>query len=659
MTIFSKKQQAALASRKLNREYVSRHGGGTFAFEAPAFDSLNDDGLIPASASKENLTISFEAPTPDVDFKEAELHLVMRAKGLTNWGEPLEEWVYEGRGNLIRPDDIVTFDIPSSLLHEGQHEIAYILYESSLPTTSRVAPLAIDETAPYKFRLPTSNPRAPSFPADLGEEIDEDYISDHDRGLVCTFPDYPDYGRAEGDTITYYFSRYTSVQFATPIDTTPVTDNLEFVIPWDQIRVLKAGEYFLFYILTDLAGNKSSESFPTDIRVNVVGVPDPLQARVPLALPGDGLIDLQDAYEPGGVIVEIREYNNVREDIDIIDLTWGGESAGRFNVRDYTPFPLRLPVDSDIIFKVYDEGTGETDTDIEYRVDRNGADYDAPPLTIKVDLSSPGPSPTPDPENSQLNRVLVYGSDPDLENELPSEDFGKEATVEIVLWDNPPPMPGIIITGYWGSFADSFGPMVLTDEGPGDTVTLTVPWATIKKVRNGTVPVFYTLSWPVNDNFQRSRSQDVVVNADRIVMEQPTFVKAGANLTCTDLNRADLSASVRVPGNRVYFEEGAIVRLEWQVCSDQAGQMPVGDPVPFESEPLTSDMVVSGFPVTIKPYDTVIRPAGRNSVRIQYFVTIDGAEQPSNIGITRTVFANQNTPPLYCEDLVLFGEDEE
>lgn len=663
MTIFNKKQQAALASRKLNREYVSKYGGGIFEFEAPTFSSLNADGLISAAASRRNLPVTFVAPSLEVPAIEARLELVMRDSGVTNWGAPLYTLRYSGAG-AINVGDIIEKDIPASRLNEGQYEIAYILYEGSLPTQSDTAPLAVDLTAPYKFNVDDDeehdiHPFAPLLPTDLGPEIDELYVDEHDEGLVCTYPNYENYGRADGDTITVYFSEYSSSQLATPIDTVPVEDSLEFVIPWDRIEVLEAGAYYLFYILTDLAGNKSRESVPRPVRLNLVGVPDPLQARVPLALlPADGLIDLADAHEPGGVTVEILQYANAREELDVIDLTWGGESVGRFNVRDYTPFPLRLPVDTDIIFDVYGAGTGEEDTVIDYVVDRNGNEYPAPTLTIKVDLSGPGPDPTPDPENSRLNLVTVYGSDPDEENRLLPGDFGNDATVEIVLWEVPPPVPGITITGYWGSFAHPFDPTELDGETGGDTVTLTVPWSIIKEVGNGTIPVFYTLSWDVNDNLQRSRSQNVVVEANVVVMEKPTFVKAGASMACTDLNPFSFSARVRVPGNTTYFQNGAVVRLEWQVCSDEAGTMPLGDPVPFDSDPLTPDMVSNGFFLTIEPYTTVIRPAGRNSVTIQYFATVNGVEEPSEKGFTRTLFANRATPPLYCEELPVLGEDE-
>lgn len=663
MTILSKKQEAAIASRKVNKKIFSKRGGGIFEFEAPEFTSLNSDGLITLIASRADLPVTFTAPTLEVPPANALLEFVMRDKGVTNWGPALYTFRYFGTG-AINGGDTITRNIPRSRLNEGQYEIAYILYEFTVPTPSEIAPLEVDVTAPYKFNFNDDGehdipPQQPSLPADLGEEIDEQYVDAHVGGLACTFPNYVNYGRKDGDTIRAYFSQYTSEWSSTPIGPFPVTNNLEFVIPWANIEVLVAGIYNVFYTLTDLAGNKSRESIPIPVSLRLTGIPDPQQARVPLALlPADGLIDLQDVHEPGGVTVEIPSYANAREDLDVIALTWGGESVGRFNVRDYTPFPLFLPVDPTIIFDAYGAGPGAEDTVIAYLVDRNGSDYDAPDLTIQVDLSSPGPDPTPDPENSLLNRVTVYGSDPDAENELLPEDYDNDATVEVVLWDVPLPVPGITITGYWGSFAEPFDPTELNLEGPGDTVTLRVPWAVIRRVGNGTVPVFYTLSWSVNDNIQRSPAQDVEVSADIVVMEPPTFVKNSTDMACNDLDGATYTAQVRVPGNTVYFEEGVVVRLEWQAYSDRAGTTPAGPPVPFLSPPLTPDMVSNGFFLTISPFDPVIKAAGRNSVGIQYFVTVNGVEESSGRGFTATVFANRSSPPLYCDELPALDEDE-
>jgi hypothetical protein len=404
----------------------------------------------------------------------------------------------------------------------------------------------------------------------------------------------------------------------------------------------------LFYRLWDLAGNVSRDSTPARINLNLTQDPDPQEAYVPLALlPGDGLLDLQDLYDPNGIFVAIPEYDHNLPDIDVIELKLEDQSPQRFDVKNYLPFPLMLPISKADLLDHYGSSAGEVDLSIDYFVDRRGNPFNAPTHEIKVDFSAPGPAPGEDPENSLLNPVLVYGSNPEVENELPESDFDKDATVEIELWDVPNPAPGTIIKGYWGDLAHQFDEVTLSTEGPGDTVPLNVPWEIIRTVGNRTVPVFYTLSWPTNDNIQRSPAQNVVVRANQVVLEEPRFIKATATLACTDLNVVNREATVRVPGNTTYFKEFMTVRCEFRVFSDTTGDTQLGTTLTLNSAPLTPDMVSNGFDIKI-PY-TALRPAARNSVDFHYFVSIPGeGDQPSVRAWTRTRFTDLSG--LFCEE---------
>ncbi|WEL75523.1 hypothetical protein P0D92_26195 [Pseudomonas sp. CBSPAW29] len=471
-------------------------------------------------------------------------------------------------------------------------------------------------------------------------------------------PAYPAY-RKTGDRIEVYFSEDFSSQLSTPALEVPVTDAATFTVPWDTVRANEAGRNYLFYVLRDLAGNRSLDSTPARINLHLTDDPAPHQAEVPLALlPGDGLIDLQDVYLADDVFVSIPDYDNALPEIDVIQLTWGDEDPQRYDVADYLPFPLLLPVSRATIFADYGTATGEKETTIEYLVDRRGQEFDAPPLDIHVDISAPGPTPGPDPENAALNRPTVFGSDRATPNVLTPADFGNPATVEIVLWDVPVPAPDITITGYWGDLAHPFDPKTLTTEGPGDPVELEVPWETIKDVGNDRqVKVFYSLSWLTNGNIQRSVPREVNVTANVTTLPPAQFSKATATLACTDLNPVTRSTVVRVPGN-TNFKTDMVIRGEWRVFSDAAGETQLGATHPFNSPPLTAEMVANGFDVTIQPYMTVVRPAARNSVDFHYFVDIPGeGEVKSQRAFTRTRFADLNG--LYCEEQPISFVDED
>ena len=121
-------------------------------------------------------------------------------------------------------------------------------------------------------------------------------------------------------------------------------------------------------------------------------------------------------------------------------------------------------------------------------------------------------------------------------------------------------------------------------------------------------------------------------------------------MVCTDLELVSREAIIRVPGNTTYFKEFDVIRVEWQIFSDVAGTVPLGDPFVFTSSPLTPDMVSNGFNVKIGPYATVVRPCARNSVDIHYFVTVPNeGEVPSERGFTTTRFSNLGGQ--FCEEI--------
>lgn len=649
-----KKQRAAIASRQAYRAYLAKHRGGINEFEAIEFESLNDEGLIPVSATNKDLPFTFVAPTLEVAPNLATLSVVMRSRPSTVWPDALYNFRYSGTG-AISPGDTISRDIPKALLREGLHEIAYILYESGIPTTSDIAPLEVDTTWPYRFNSLDANevnihPAALTVPDDLGGEITQEYIDDNPDGLLVGLPDYVRYGRKSSDTLTVYISEYSWASPDDVVDSVGVGDEDEFLLPWTKISLLEGGVYYLFYVLTDLARNPSKISLPVRLLVSLTLPPEPLEAEVPLARkPEDGLLDLADIYQPT-VYVKIPEYDNMLPALDIIELWWAGELVGRFEVRLYLP-QLLLPVPRSLILDAYSDGPGEVDTDIDYLIDRRGVEYSATTHTIKVDASVPGPEPTPDPENPAMLAPTVYGSDPDNPGELPPEDFGLDATVEVTVPADT--VPGVRVKVYWGSFAELIGTYTIEDEVEGDVLIFIADWPTIRRVGNNpALKVFWTLSWDTNNNIQHSVSTYVNVQSNRILLEEPTFVKATTVMACSDLDQVYWTARVRIPGNTTYFKEHMRVRLVWQAYADITGDVPEGPAVSFLSPELTPDMVSNGWTQTISPFDPVIKLAGRNSVKVKYLVPIGDDEVPSEEAFTQTLFANRSTPPVYCPDLV-------
>lgn len=641
------KQKAAVASRAAVREYLNHRGSGILALPKLTFAQLDSSGLISYENSKKPLPVTIDVSALGLASRDV-VDVHMRGRDVGSWGPRLYRIRFD-RPTDPSPDDPIVVDIPVSRLTPGDHELGYIVIEyPDTPAESDPAPLTVDHTPPFD-RVHPPAPTLPDYVVTVGE-INKQVIDDNPDGLVCTFPDYAANGRQPTDSIAVYFARYPSSQLSNPIDTFPVTDALTFTLRWEDLNLLVGGSYYLFYVLIDLAGNSSKDSTPAPVTVKVVGDPVPVVAEVDLApKPADGLIDLEDAKNPAGVHVIIPKYVNDLPD-DVIELTWGTRPAVRHPVSMYLPFPLYLPVPASTIFDDYGSATGEQPTDISYFVDRNGVTTPAPTADILVDLSAPGPNPGEEEENDELKPVTVVGSDTSQPNVLLPVDYGNDATLTLELWSSPLPAPGITLTPYWGDLAHPLTPQTLTTEGAGATLTFSVPWSHIRELGNNDIPVFYTLSWPTNNNIQRSLTQLVDVRANRVVLEAPTFRKANTPMVCSDLERVSREAVIRIPGNTTYFKEFDVIRAEWQIFDSAAGTSPLGDPVVFTSKPLTPDMVSNGFNINIGPYETVVRPCARNSVDIHYFVMVAGeGEVKSQRGFTTTRFANLNGN--FCEDI--------
>ena len=651
------KQKAALASRAAALKYRAERGAGVLVLDPPLFDRLNANGLISYDNSKKPLPITIDVSALGLDPAGDVVDVHMRGRGVTGWGARLYRITFNRPGDPS-PDDPIVRELPVSRLTPGEHEVGYIVWEGGVtPTESDPALLEVDHEPPYGRNHPPA-PVLPGFVISAGE-INQQVIDANPGGLECTYPDYPASGRKPGDRIAVYFAPYSSSQLSEPIDTVPVNDALSFTLDWGDLNLSVGGQYYLFCIYIDLAGNPSKDSTPAIVSVKVVGDPVLLAAEVDLApQPADGLIDLADAQNPNGVHAIIRKYVNDLP-TDVIELKYGSQPAIRFPVNLYLPFPLHLPIPTDAIFDEYGNSTGEEDTVINYFVDRNGATTDAPEASFRVDLSAPGPDPTEEEENDLLNLVTVVGvTDPSQENVLLPGDFDSKATLTLALWITPIPAPGIIITPYWGDLTHPLTSQTLTTEGSGATLTFEVPWPVIRDVGNGMIPVFYTLSWGTNGNIQKSPPRLVDVRANLVMLEPPTFRKATTPMACSDLEVVTREAVIRIPGNTVYFREHDQIRVEWQIYSNAAGTMPSGSPFEFMSAPLTPDMVTNGFNMKIGPYATVVRPCARNSVDIHYFVNVPGeGSVKSQRGFTTTRFSNLGGQ--FCEEIPVLDDPDD
>ncbi len=226
--------------------------------------------------------------------------------------------------------------------------------------------------------------------------INEAYLTNHQAGIELGIPEYPD--RTSKDTYqAFYLKEWPeeNADYDNPVVNGTVTDDRKITIPADVVRSLGDGRFYIVYYLFDKAQNRSRIRLPAT--VDVVLTPEPkdlLPPEVPLAA-DDGVLSLKDAQ--AGVHIEIRAYTNSRKE-DKIAIKWGTTPLIVEQVGS-RPFPVSIPVPSDILRNEYGKASGEVATPVSYQVLRGHAAYGPAADDFAVDFSVAGPErPDPDPD---------------------------------------------------------------------------------------------------------------------------------------------------------------------------------------------------------------------------------------------------------------------
>lgn len=349
--------------------------------------------------------------------------------------------------------------------------------------------------------------------ADMGDVI---------QGLI---PSYQ--GRADGDTVQAQVVSASggTVITAPGVQIGPGEANKDLHVEFTRADLVRVGDGVaeFSYWVTDLAGNKSTQSYETEIDLFITSaIEDFVSPTVPL-FDDDSLIGEADARSP--VYVDIP--GNLRLVAgDKIVVSWGNAKLAEVSVvagDESKPIMFSVPVPYGVVL---DEGNGTIP--VTYEGFRAGKSLGKPanPTDVVVDLEVPGgPDPDPtDPINQALKPPVLRSAGwntGDPENEIPVEDSNDPATV-IIPWSNaltPPEdafkVDDVIELLYNGDSFDTYT-VDAADVTAGDDIERILPAALIKKYGSGTLPLQYratrTLASGV-ENTALSPEQDVVVES--------------------------------------------------------------------------------------------------------------------------------------------------
>ncbi len=518
-------------------------------------------------------------------------------------------------------DDYGSFPLQLSLgVHseaygaDATHIFFYVvdIYSGGASPTSERLRLIFDRTSPPNNGLPDPLPAiSPVTDTNVGT-------------ITVTLPEYAD--RATDallyDQVLWYWLEEVPEDFTglIPAGTAPVTQaNQVLAVPADKIKAAGDGDRWISYVLVDKAGNIGRPSYPTKVQVALGALPTNLQDPVVPLAPADDLVDLEDAML--GVKVRILAFDNYKP-TDEINVTWGATGLG-WRAIGAGGFPQDFPVSTEILRATY--GTpaeGTKAVDVSYEVRRGTLPQGV--KAIKVDTNfeiigpvDPGTDPVPewpDITNPRLPLPDVYGDSSSTPNVLIPADDGKDASLEVDLYDGAE--EDDLMQFFWGGkHIREADYKVLGADAPGDKVTAMIPWSYIQETGNTTVEVHYTIFRETVPNTGKSGKRQVKVDAVVLHPDAPVFdgVNARGYLVCdalVDPVDSSLPPAVRVEVgdlSQYGLKDGDEVELFWWALHGASGDTEVLDARFNETIELGADYPATGFIWRI-PYAEYVLP---------------------------------------------------
>ncbi|NWA67248.1 hypothetical protein [Pseudomonas reactans] len=347
-------------------------------------------------------------------------------------------------------------------------------------------------------------------------------------------------------------------------------DPIELVLTGDVLRAHANGEYNARYFLNDRAGNEGPPSRTSVLLIDLTPTPSLLRAVEVPQLLIDGLIDLEDARDPGppgGVYMLILEIVGAAPG-DVVVPLWDGIRLPSIVIGSGQAWPIVVRIDYPTLASGgFEFGPGTIRADYTWQRG-TGAPRRSAPRFVPVNLTVAGPvSPTnPDPVNRLLERVTVKGRDGD--NLLTINDRDQPARVIVPLYVGP--VEGEVLELMWGSppvLADTY--TVRREDRAGDEIEFFVQWSLIEQTPGGIVRTF---CWTFNGvNRQRSPDTDVTINIVPIIgLLDPEFPDVtygpgpGAGFINCDLRPWERGARVRVLGDVSRLSGGDELVLSWK-----------------------------------------------------------------------------------------------
>lgn len=472
-----------------------------------------------------------------------------------------------------------------------------VLYERGLnPLTGPVMQFFIDRTGAWQAKPaqtgtnPGQTPGARTIPPatfpNAPGDLDDTWASQpgNEAGLQVEID--PGYANAQpDDTLTLYVAgTRTNPPQVPPFFSGPMPTDGKLSIPTAELRKVTSGRAFIWFIITDAAGNQSA--WGVYFR-NVRFLPLPKLGVITVPANEDGLINLKDAR--AGVKVKVSRLVDTIG-TDGVSLTYGTQPARDLQFNALPELEFTIPWSS-LSKQYFDNQTGtnfELDVDVKADLMRGGVSIDDRTITVKTDFSTHPPytvdPANPPPEvNPEFRKLIVRGQAPVTDNVLGPHDVDQTAKAHIDVspvtagTTFPDPEPGDLVTlKYLGNQGEIIVNSIAMNASNINTVVqIDLPYSVVGPGGIGPKQAWWTYENPARNNSQDSEIETVTVNTVVIVLDKPEFQRPPTdgtdypNIICESLTGEDHVATFMIKPND-HFTDGMDITFNWQGWHDDA-----------------------------------------------------------------------------------------
>ncbi|MBD1587380.1 hypothetical protein [Pseudomonas typographi] len=433
--------------------------------------------------------------------------IIEKKSGSSGWQEVYSEEMF---GGLTAP---FHYTIPiDDLIPDGTLEVRGTI-DIGERYDGEVTTLVFDSTPPYR-----DNPagRYPTKPSIVETIITQAYLDANGSTVKGTVPGYPDHD--QGDQLFIYLEKELPEpgdQLAPVWHGAALATATPFEVTEAALQGKADGEYYLVYILVDVAGNYSEFSWTE--KIDLLRDPLPVTLAAPNVPAADPTIDVGD-IRSHNVSIEIEPYTGARVG-DWIAADWDGDPFAE------TPVPPTLKTVISVASDYFVPVAGQqTTADVAYQVRRlRWQSTQSAIKSVAIDLRVPGPEnpgwPGPNPDLD----TVTFRSASGAENVVGPADIGQDGTLEFEIYEDA--RVGEIMRFYWDGREIGSGYTVEASDNPGEAKTYPVPWADqYLSVGQDEAQVHYRIFDPglPEENYQQSEPTAVDTSALPLTLPQMT-----------------------------------------------------------------------------------------------------------------------------------------